>query len=187
MFSETMSNMMQEVDNARKVATELTGQLSSYLTSRTRLPTGSRSRRSVQLNEPNLEQLSQLIQLLRGGPESLNRRVRRQAPSGPPSIISSTMETASNGLQDLLQVATSLSNGIRRRLSNVSTQIADLTASGVLSLNQAATNTVQGATNVLSSIGSSAVNGVNTVTTSVNKAITNGVKQVNAIAQNTLG
>ena len=130
-----MGNMMQEVDNARQVATQLTEQLSSYLTSKTHVSAGSRTRRSVQLNEPNLEQLSQLILLLRGGPETINRRVRRQtSPSN--SIISNTMESASNGLQDLLQVATSLSNGIRRRLSNVSTQIADLGANGILTLNQ---------------------------------------------------
>jgi hypothetical protein len=163
------------VDHVQKVVVAVRQQLNGLAV---RSP---RTRRSVHLNEANLDQLSQLISLLRTGPHAGNRRVRRQASGG---LITST---ATNGLNDMMMMATNLSNGIRRRLTSISSQIADLTANGVLQLNDAATNTVQGAANAIGSLSNSAVGTVNTVTGQISNAISNGVKQVNSLAQNSLG
>jgi len=190
-LSKSAEKTLLDVNSVKNVVNQLTDQLTGLLG-------GSkiRQRRSLSMNEANLDQLSQLVQLFRNGPTafdssiaSLNHhqnsiRKRRQAPQG---ILSSTAQSASNGLQDLLQVATNLSNGIRRRLSTISTQIADLTANGILSVNAAATQTVNGATSLVSSAGTAVVNSVNSVTGQISSAITNGVKQANQMAQNTLG
>lgn len=188
-LAESMAGVKLEVDTVRRVVTELTSHLSALLAQDAARPAPAlaRSRRSVQLNEPNLDQLSQLIQLLRAGPQSADalRRQRRQTTGG--SLISQTTQTAQAGLQELLTAATSLSQGIRQRLSTISSQLAHMTANSMLTLNDAATSTVQGAVGMIGSLGNSAVGSVNSVTGQINSAITNGVKQVNAMAQNTLG
>lgn len=176
---DSIDSALNEVDHVQKVVDAVKEQLNGLAI---RSP---RNRRSVQLNEANLNELNRLISLLRNVPtvDVAKLRVRRQASN----IISNTAQTASNGLSEMLMLATNLSNGIRRRLTTISSQIADLTTNGVLQLNEAATNTVQGAANMFGTISNSAVGTVNTVTGQISNAITNGVKQVNTLAQNTLG